>query len=852
MMKALATQSKSAEDIAVEYYKSRSGDLEKRYYELVAEFNALGDEEIESLKATVEPHNKALEAYIGAYRKATERATVAKTLSDLDEGMYHGAALTYLPFYYLYEVKGFGLAIVFKIALGILLLTLVWQFFSEGAYILGHRRRNPIFALEEWRVVKVRAALFGALSISALMFAPLPTDARIALAIAIMLTHALVAGVLIHRQLRGMPAFPNDGGTPFAARWFYYWDKKDRRWYKDRVDQPRVLKREFDINKIPSGRRYEHGVLEVVTISGSTLFYYDPAQGTAEKAQSFSHGFYAVFPHLEKQMRKRNKAFEDYANTARRLHEVLHEKEEVRKELEAIEAQVQGHIELAKAWRGIYLPDETVRDLLASLDLFVKGDPATPSGLLLYGPPGTGKTTIARRLAETGACNFIATGASQLKSGYEGGTEENVRKLWEEARSKAPCIIFVDECEEAFISRTSPNISQSGRALVNSFLAEWQGFNPTQGVWVIGATNHPSSIDTAVMSRFGRSVEISLPNANLRRGILEYEIENMKMALEVTQEMVDATAGLSGRDIGTFVASIRRNASLSNSEDNPSQEHIKAAIREMRGRSSTRVSEQATWSSLVLNERLKTELMTISRMLRDAEALQQRGIDLPSGILLYGPPGTGKTTIARVLANESGLHFEAPTLAQLKAGYEGQTAQQVRDIFERTRANSPAILYLDEIDTVVPRRGSRSSSGFTDDLVSQLLQEMDGVRSDSRPVFIVASTNRLDQLDEAIVSRFSRKVEIGLPDAKGREEILRVLLSKKPVDFEIDRFAARFSLETEGWSPRDLREAVKRAEMRATTRKYVNEVDEEVTLREEDFAEDDDSDLQGLSPRFLD
>lgn len=850
--KTLETRrTRSADEIALDYYRSRSQDLEERHRELVQQHNALDAQEYEAMKATIEPHNKAVQAYLDAYKRAVEWATIKHTLLHLLDTGYIIEIALFLPFHYLYVTKGIGLAIVLKFFLGIILASRVWHGIEDGLEFLREKRRS-VGPVKLTTVQEAMASLFSIPFNVGLVFASLPIDARVALATGIVLTHGLVAGTALYRRLRIMPAPPSDGGTPFASRWICEWDREDKEWYVSRIDQPRVLREKFSPDRAYFGQYpVEQAFLEVINAIGTPLFFYAPQQKKAKQVYFQSEAFTKVFPYLEKQIRKRNKVFLEYAQTAYKHYNVIREQKRLATELQSIETQVEHMIERANVWKGVFLPEETVRNLLASLDLFVKGDPATPSGLLLYGPPGTGKTTIARKIAESGACNFIATGASQLKSGYVGGTEENVRKLWQEARSKTPCIIFVDECEEALASRTAPNIDQATRALVNSFLAEWQGFNPTQGVWVIGATNHPSGIDPAIMSRFGRSEEIPLPNADLRRGILENEIAKMGMSLGVTQEMVDATAGMSGRDIGTFVASIRRRASLDNMEDRPGQKHIEAAMRELRGRSSVRVSEEATWDNLVLNEKLKTELKTIARMLRDAEALQRRGIDLPSGILLYGPPGTGKTTIARVLANESGLHFDAPTLAQLKAGYEGQTAQQVRDIFERARANSPAILYLDEIDTIVPRRGSRSSSGFTDDLVSQLLQEMDGVRSDSRPVFIIASTNRLDQLDDAIVSRFSRKVEIGLPDAKGRAQIMRTLLRKKPVAFDADAFADRFALRTEGWSPRDLREAVKRAEMRATTRKYVHEADEEVTLREEDF-EEDDGFSSSLSTRFID
>lgn len=453
-------------------------------------------------------------------------------------------------------------------------------------------------------------------------------------------------------------------------------------------------------------------------------------------------------------------------------------------------------------WAGVALPQETLDSVLKLVDAFAANRTPTPRGLLLYGPPGTGKTLIARKLAKNAGCNFVAANISDLKSENIGGTGKAVKEFWAEARKKAPTILFVDECESVFATRGSTNSDSFGAELVNTFLSEWDGFDQAAGkVFVIGATNRHDLIDNAILSRFTEAIEISPPDADGRRKILAAEFAKAGMGFEPAGEWVRDTSGMSGRDLSTLVAKIAANAIGSTL----TQEDFARELRKARGKGST-VVQPLTWDDLILPDALKREFQSLGRELVHAEEMRKLGVQVPRGILLYGPPGTGKTQIARVLAHESGLAFVAASSSDMKAGYTGQSGGKVKQWFEKARAQAPCILFLDELDAVAKQRGSGDS--FTEEIVAQLLQELDGVTTRNGQVFLLGASNHPDHIDAALRSRLERQILIGLPDESARAAILRLQLAGKPVAFDVDAACGHLASLTAGRSGRDLQSLV--------------------------------------------
>lgn len=477
-----------------------------------------------------------------------------------------------------------------------------------------------------------------------------------------------------------------------------------------------------------------------------------------------------------------------------------------------IEQRIQTLKGIDHAWADVALPEKTLDNILRLVDSFKAGRPV--KGILLYGPPGTGKTLIARKLAQHAGCHFVSAGIADLKSEHIGGTGPKVKEVWKRCRENAPTILFVDECESVFATRGSTDSDRFGAELVQTFLAEWDGFNQSSGqVFVIGATNRRDLLDNAVISRFTETIEIGTPNADGRRKILGNELKKAHLDFAPTDDMVRETSGMSGRDIHTLVSRVV----ASHLHGEVSQEQFSAEVRQLRGKQSTSV-ERMGWDDLVLPEDTMTEFKSLGHELVNAEDLRKLGVSVPRGILLYGPPGTGKTQVARVLASESGLAFIAASSSDIKAGYIGQSGGKVKELFERARAQAPCILFLDEIDTVAGARGAAGSDAFTAEIVAQLLQELDGVATRKGQVFLLAASNHPDSIDPALLSRFERKIEIGLPDEAARAAILLLQLQDKPLDFDAGEAGAALAARTAGMSGRDLQSLVTAATRRAVQR----------------------------------
>ena len=191
-------------------------------------------------------------------------------------------------------------------------------------------------------------------------------------------------------------------------------------------------------------------------------------------------------------------------------------------------------------------------------------------------------------------------------------------------------------------------------------------------------------------------------------------------------------------------------------------------------------------------------------------------------MVLYGPPGTGKTQIARTMANESGMSFLTKSPAELKGQHIGAGANALRQLFEDARSQSPCIVFIDEIENLVPNRTNATGNmaAYTEDITNQLLTELDGVTEQTQEVFLLAATNHLEKIDAAILSRFSSQIEIPLPNNKERFEMLKVFLKNKPISFSSDKLQ-EIADATEGKSGRDLSSMVKAA-LRKAALKYVD------------------------------
>jgi len=228
-----------------------------------------------------------------------------------------------------------------------------------------------------------------------------------------------------------------------------------------------------------------------------------------------------------------------------------------------------------------------------------------------------------------------------------------------------------------------------------------------------------------------------------------------------------------------------------------------------------------TWDDVGGLESLKEELReAIEWPIKHKEAFEYVDVQTPKGILLYGPPGTGKTLIAKAVAKMTESNFISIKGPELLSKWVGESEKGVREIFRKARQAAPCIVFLDEVDALIPRRGDGSDSHVTQNVVSQILTEIDGLE-ELHNVLIIGATNRIDIIDPAILrpGRFDRIIEVPLPDSKGRENIFKIHTKKKPLAKDVD--LGKLVESTVGFSGAEIAAIANRAGITALKR-YVS------------------------------
>ena len=217
-----------------------------------------------------------------------------------------------------------------------------------------------------------------------------------------------------------------------------------------------------------------------------------------------------------------------------------------------------------------------------------------------------------------------------------------------------------------------------------------------------------------------------------------------------------------------------------------------------------------------LDDELEQVREMIELPMRHPELFQQLGIEPPKGVLLHGPPGTGKTLMAKAVANEIDAYFTNISGPEIMSKYYGESEEQLREVFEEAEENSPAVVFIDEIDSIAPERGE-TSGDVERRVVAQLLSLMDGL-DERGEVIVIGATNRVDALDPALRrgGRFDREIEVGVPDKDGRTEILQVHTRGMPLDEGID--LEQYAENTHGFVGADIEQLAKEAAMGALRR----------------------------------
>ena len=244
-----------------------------------------------------------------------------------------------------------------------------------------------------------------------------------------------------------------------------------------------------------------------------------------------------------------------------------------------------------------------------------------------------------------------------------------------------------------------------------------------------------------------------------------------------------------------------------------------------RARMMTQEQIKTTFADVAGCDEAKEEVAEIVDFLREPKKFQNLGGKIPKGILMVGPPGTGKTLLAKAIAGEAKVPFFTISGSDFVEMFVGVGASRVRDMFEQAKKNAPCLIFIDEIDAVGRQRGAGLGGGHDEreQTLNQMLVEMDGFEG-NEGVIVIAATNRPDVLDPALTcpGRFDRQVVVGLPDVRGREQILKVHMRKVPIGPDVD--AMTLARGTPGYSGADLANLVNEAALFAarTNKRIVN------------------------------
>jgi transitional endoplasmic reticulum ATPase len=443
-------------------------------------------------------------------------------------------------------------------------------------------------------------------------------------------------------------------------------------------------------------------------------------------------------------------------------------------------------------------------------ELFDKIGVEAPKGVLLYGPPGTGKTLIAKAVAGETNAHFISLSGPEIMGKHYGESEEKIREIFTQAEENSPSIIFIDEIDSIAPKRDEVS-GELEKRIVSQLLTLMDGMKSRGRVVVIAATNRPDSIDPALRrpGRFDREIEIGIPDDDGRLDILSIHTRGMPINEKVNlKQIAKTTHGFVGADLEILskeaaMRSLRRILPEIDLEEEKisseilqkieiSNDDFREALKEVRPSALREVQVQipdVNWDDVGGLDELKDELReAVEWPVKHKEAYDYVDVEAPKGVLLHGPPGTGKTLIAKALAKMTESNFISIKGPELLSKWVGESEKGVREIFRKARQAAPCIIFLDEVDALVPRRGSGSSdSHVTENIVSQILTEIDGLE-ELHNVLIIGATNRLDIVDEALLrpGRFDRIIEVGNPDSKGRMHIFEIHTKKKPLENNVD------------------------------------------------------------------
>jgi transitional endoplasmic reticulum ATPase len=470
-------------------------------------------------------------------------------------------------------------------------------------------------------------------------------------------------------------------------------------------------------------------------------------------------------------------------------------------------------------------------------ELFQRLGVDPPKGVLLHGPPGTGKTRLARAVANESSAEFFLINGPEIMGSAYGESEKKLREVFEAAAKAAPSIVFIDEIDSIAPKRGQVS-GEAEKRLVAQLLTLMDGLEARVNLVVIAATNRPEAIDEALRrpGRFDREIVIGVPDERGRREILGIHTRGMPLGEGVDlAELSRATYGFVGADLAALtreaaIEAVRRIMPRLNLEEGTippevldtlsvTRDDFMAALKRVQPSAMREVMVQVPnigWDDIGGLDAAAEKLREgVELPLKNPKAFRRLGIRPAKGFLLYGPPGTGKTLLAKAVSKEAQANFIAIKSSDLLSKWYGESEQQIARLFARARQVAPCVIFIDELDSLVPARGtSTGEPQVTERVVNTILAEMDGLE-ELQSVVVIGATNRPNFVDPALLrpGRFDELIYVGVPDKPGRLHILGIHTSKMPLDKDVD--LAALAERTNRFTGADLEDLTRRAGLAA-------------------------------------
>ncbi|WP_216210144.1 AAA family ATPase [Amycolatopsis aidingensis] len=451
-------------------------------------------------------------------------------------------------------------------------------------------------------------------------------------------------------------------------------------------------------------------------------------------------------------------------------------------------------------------------------ELLARLGAGTHLGVLLSGPEGVGKATLVRAVAHAERVRVVTLAAPNVAVLQPDAAAARVREAAERAAGNGPAVLLLTDVDALLPAHQPPPVATVVLEQLRAALAK-------PGCAVVATTAHPESTDPRLRGAdlLDRELMLSLPDARTRTELLRIVLREAPVEHGVDfGAIAERTPGFVAADL----IALRRDAALRAAlrqreaeEPQISEQDLLDALATVRPISMSTSDTLATGGLSLADVGDMTEVKqslteTVLWPLRYPDSFARLGVAPPRGVLLYGPPGGGKTFLVRALAGTGALNVFVVKGAELMDKWVGESERAVRELFRRAAEAAPALVFLDEIDALAPRRGQSGDSGVSDRVVAALLTELDGVEP-MRDVVVLGATNRPELVDPALLrpGRLERQVYVPPPDAGARADILRASARNTPLAEDVDLDAVAASLT--GYSAADCAALIREAALTA-------------------------------------